>query len=136
MDNSEELKKQLKEALSECALLKADNARLKKLLDPPLEKTPPPSKINFAEHPIPYSPTETINNNSSPEAKVALFRNLFRGREDVYPVRWERKDGRSGYSPACALEWKKPLCGKPVVKCAACENKKFLPLTDEVIRII
>jgi hypothetical protein len=34
---------------------------------------------------------------------VALFRRLFRGRADVYPVRWEGKtSGKSGYAPACA----------------------------------
>ena len=26
----------------------------------------------------------TVNNHSSPEAKIALFRSLFKGREDVY----------------------------------------------------
>jgi len=36
-------------------------------------------------------------------AKVALFRSLFRGREDVFPRRWENaKKHKSGYSPACA----------------------------------
>ncbi len=64
---------------------------------------------------------------------MSLFRSLFRGREDVFPVRWERKDGRSGYSPACALEWKRPLCGKPAIKCGNCENRQLLPLRDEVI---
>jgi hypothetical protein len=34
---------------------------------------------------------------SVPE-KVALFRSLFRGREDVYALRWEKADGMSGYS--------------------------------------
>jgi hypothetical protein len=39
--------------------------------------------------------------------KVALFRRLFRGRTDVYPVRWEGKtSGKSGYAPACANEWR------------------------------
>jgi len=33
--------------------------------------------------------SSTINSKSSPEAKVKLFRSLFRGREDVYAVRWE-----------------------------------------------
>gem|GEM_PF-5191503 len=34
--------------------------------------------------------------------KLALFRRLFRGREDVYAVRWENaKLGRGGYKPAC-----------------------------------
>ena len=38
--------------------------------------------------------------------KVALFGRLFRGRTDVYPVRWESKAGKTGYSPACANEWR------------------------------
>ena len=42
--------------------------------------------------------------------KVALFRRLFRGRADVYPVRWESKTtSKTGYSPACAFlrrNWK------------------------------
>lgn len=33
--------------------------------------------------------------------KIALFRRLFRGREDVYPQRWESAKGTSGYAPAC-----------------------------------
>src|SRR5713101_9668230 len=33
------------------------------------------------------------------EQRIALFRNLFRGRDDVYAVRWENTDGRSGYMP-------------------------------------
>jgi superfamily II DNA or RNA helicase len=131
---SKDINTQLQEALNECVRLKAENAHLKRLLGLPSEETPSSLKITFAEPPIPYSsPEAPITNNSSPEAKIALFRNLFRGREDVYPIRWERKDGKSGYSPACALEWKKPLCEKPAVKCAGCKNRKLLPVTDEVI---
>lgn len=45
--------------------------------------------------------------------KIALFRSLFRGRADVFPVRWENpKTGKSGYSPACDNEWRHGLCGK------------------------
>jgi hypothetical protein len=45
----------------------------------------------------------SVNNHSSPEAKIALFRSLFRGRDDVYPRRFEsRKTDKCGYSPACA----------------------------------
>lgn len=58
---------------------------------------------------------------------------MFCGREDVYPLRWENRQGKSGYSPACANEWDKVLCGKPRVKCAQCRNRKFLPVSDEVI---
>ena len=30
------------------------------------------------------------------EKKIELFLNLFRGREDVYPVLWQAKDRRKG----------------------------------------
>ena len=40
---------------------------------------------------------------SSSQAKITLFRSLFRGRDDVYPRRFEsRKTGKSGYAPACS----------------------------------
>jgi superfamily II DNA or RNA helicase/very-short-patch-repair endonuclease len=60
---------------------------------------------------------------------------LFRGREDVYPRRFEsRKTGRAGYQPACANEWVRGLCDKPRIKCLDCPNRRFLPVTDDVIR--
>ena len=45
-----------------------------------------------------------IDNRSSPAAKVALFRSLFRGREDVQARRFESQSDRSGYQPDCANE--------------------------------
>ena len=33
-----------------------------------------------------------------------LFKSLFRGRDDVYAIRWE-KDGRGGYMPAYKVDW-------------------------------
>src|SRR5712691_2376767 len=72
---------------------------------------------------------------SSSHEKIALFRSLFRGREDVYPRRFEsRKTGKSGYAPACANEWVRGICEKPRIKCAECPHRRFLPVTDEVIR--
>lgn len=33
--------------------------------------------------------------------RIAIFRKLFRGRTDIYPIRWESKTtGKSGYAPA------------------------------------
>ncbi len=59
---------------------------------------------------------------------------LFRGRDDLYARRFESlKTGKSGYAPACANEWARGLCEKPKVACAACRNRKFLPVTPEVI---
>jgi superfamily II DNA or RNA helicase len=72
---------------------------------------------------------------SSSTAKIALFRSLFRGREDVYARRFEsKKTGRAGYAPACANEWVRGVCEKPRIKCAVCPNRRFLPITEEVIR--
>jgi hypothetical protein len=78
---------------------------------------------------------EPAQQSSSSEKKIALFRSLFRGRDDVYPRRFEsRKTGKSGYAPACANEWVRGICEKPRIKCAECPNRRFLPVTDEVIR--
>jgi len=67
--------------------------------------------------------------------KIRLFRSLFRGREDVYARRFEsRKSGKAGYAPACANEWARGVCEKPRIACAECPHRRFLPVTDEVIR--
>ena len=75
-----------------------------------------------------------VNQSSPADAKIALFRSFFRGREDVYPRRFEsRKTGKAGYAPACAHEWARGICEKPRIKCAECRHRRYLPLTDEVI---
>ncbi|MBY0495044.1 MAG: DEAD/DEAH box helicase family protein [Cyanobacteria bacterium] len=77
----------------------------------------------------------SVTHTSPVEAKIALFRSLFRGRVDVYPRRFEsRKTGRSGYAPACANEWVRGICEKPRIKCADCQHRRFLAVTDDVIR--
>jgi hypothetical protein len=81
------------------------------------------------------SEVSLINQHSTADAKIRLFRSLFRGRDDVYPRRFEsRKTGRAGYAPACANEWVRGLCEKPQIKCTDCPNRRFLPVTDDVIR--
>lgn len=75
---------------------------------------------------------DAIHQYSSPGEKIGLFRSLFKGREDVYPVRWENKTGKAGYSPVCGNEWTS-VCKKPQVKCSECSHKRFLPVTDEAV---
>jgi len=76
-----------------------------------------------------------VNHLSPAEDKIALFRSLFRGRDDVCPRRFEsRKTGKAGYSPVCANEWVRGTCEKPRIKCADCTHQRFLPVTDDVIR--
>jgi len=70
----------------------------------------------------------------STQEKIDIFRRLFRGRSDVYPVLWESKTtGRSGYAPACANEWRAGVCEKPRIKCGDCNNRLLIPLSDRVI---
>lgn len=75
--------------------------------------------------------SETSLSQNSPSAdKIALFRSLFKGREDVYARRWESvRSSKSGYQPACRNEWIRGLCRKPEIKCGDCqarERKLFL----------
>lgn len=70
----------------------------------------------------------------SAQEKVALFRRLFRGRDDVYALRWQsNSSGRSGYAPACANEWRPGICEKPRVACRDCSHRQLLPLSDAAI---
>ena len=76
----------------------------------------------------------TVTAPSSSTEKVALFRRLFAGRPDVFPVRWEnRKTAKSGYAPACFNEWIRGICGKPQVKCGECPHQAFITVTDDII---
>ena len=76
----------------------------------------------------------SVTTASNAAAKIALFRRLFAGRHDVFPLRWENtKTGRSGYAPACANEWIRGICNKPQIKCGECSNQAFIPVADDVI---
>lgn len=107
--------------------LQAENARLIALLESHgIEWRAPQSAIVVAREPEP--------SRLSTAEKVALFRRLFRGRTDVYPVRWEGKtSGKSGYAPACANEWRAGICEKPRIKCGDCSNRLLIPPSDSVI---
>jgi len=124
---------------AECERLRAENAYLKSMLGP-TESGPSPAKLAFppmaltATAPDPPDSGALVTSSSPVAAKLAVFRTLFRGRNNVYAVRWQSKAGRSGYAPACAHEWDRALCAKPKVKCADCANRALLPLTDEAIR--
>ena len=75
-----------------------------------------------------------ITNWSPTQDKIALFRALFGGREDVFPKRWENAGkAKAGYAPVCVNEWQRGVCDKPRVRCGACPNQAFVPLTDEAV---
>jgi hypothetical protein len=94
-------------------------------LEAAVARRPNPAKTPLV--PCPGVPTTT-------EDKVALFMDLFRGRQDVYPKLWINADkGRKGYSPACSNEWIRGLCDKRTVKCGECSNQAFIPVTQKVV---
>jgi superfamily II DNA or RNA helicase len=65
---------------------------------------------------------------------LQLFMSLFKGRADVFAKRWENRQGRSGYSPACRNEWVRGICRKPRVKCSSCEHREFTSFTEDIVR--
>ncbi len=78
---------------------------------------------------------QPVANQSPQEAKIALFRSLFRGRDDVYARRFESlKTGKQGYHPACRNEWASGVCNKPKGRCDDCAHRDLLPVTDDVVR--
>ena len=107
------------------AKLHAENARLIALLESHGIEWRAPQAL---------SPSISEPSKLSTAQKITLFRQLFRGRTDVYPVRWESKTtGKAGYAPACANEWRPGVCEKPRVKCGECGHRQLIPLSDEVI---
>ncbi|AIQ10766.1 TOTE conflict system archaeo-eukaryotic primase domain-containing protein [Paenibacillus durus] len=136
MDNIED---KYNAALEHIEELKQEIIRLRHLLKLPIND----NIITYDEIASPSNPLARINKESAIGEsnihqystvgdKLALYKSYFRGREDVYPIRWSNKQGKSGYSPACANEWTS-VCEKPKVKCSACKHQSFMPLTNEVL---
>ena len=105
MNSDEILKAELAKALAECERLREENARLRLRIGEDLEGDHqdvlrPSLSVDVKAH-----PSAGVTVDSPPEVKVYLFKDLFRGRDDVYAVRWEGKNGKTGYSPAGDKEW-------------------------------
>lgn len=103
--------------INELNRLRAENARLRALL------TRHGIAADKSESALPRKPALSL------DEKVALFRGLFQGREDVFARRWfSSSSGKSGYQPVCAREWNREKCDKKKYKCAECPNREFQPL--------
>jgi superfamily II DNA or RNA helicase len=113
--------------------LKEENTRLRRLLA--VHGIPIPQVAT--ENPPPTKTVETappVDKDERARKRIALFRSLFRGREDVYARRWENADGRSGYVPAAVKDWKAINKSRPEQRRKVDqETRKFLPLTEGVI---
>ena len=85
---------------AECEKLRAENAYLRSLLAPAeagpnaSQRRPPPTTALTAAAPNSPDSGAPVTSDSPVAAKLALFRTLFRGRDDVYAVRWQSKAGR------------------------------------------
>jgi hypothetical protein len=135
MQGNDRLSAELAKANAECERLRKENASLRaRLGDNDARRGAPP--IVSAAAPAPARKnserSSSVTNSSHPDVKVSLFRSLFRGREDVYAVRWEGKGGRTGYSPAGIREWDSTLT-KSGKKKPLRLSKQF-PLSDDVVR--
>jgi hypothetical protein len=106
----------------EVARLRAENARLLRLLELTPRQARPPGPVQTGVFDGQPGPAHA---GSTPAAKVAFFASLFGARTDVYALRWENaRTGRGGWVPAVRGGWRK---GVPAA------DREYLPLTDEVI---
>ena len=64
--------------------------------------------------------------------KIELFVDLFRGRRDVFALRWESRTGKAGYSPAHFHDSDPSICRRPKRACQAMGDKRFLSYGENV----
>jgi hypothetical protein len=124
----------LESAIAETRRLREENARLQRLLQEHGIQIP---GFPFTDG-IPVATSEPSGARTpilKAEQRIALFRDLFHGRDDVYAVRWENADGRSGYMLKADRDWRAYLRAKDEDrKKVDRQTRKFRPLTDEVVR--
>lgn len=113
--------------------LREENTRLKRLLA--LHGIPIPLHLHHGPpHDAALKTAELESREQRAHKRVALFRSLFRGREDVYAIRWQTADGRAGYSPSALRNWKAINQSRlEDRKKVDRETRTFLPLTDAAI---
>jgi hypothetical protein len=107
---------------AELARLRAENARLLKMLElSPRQAAPPgPAQAGFFD-----APPGPVHKDSPNDAKVAFFRALFAARADIYATRIENaRTGWKGWLPAVRGGWQR---GVPH------EKRDYLPLTADVL---
>ena len=111
-----DLQRRLDQASRELDRLRAENERLRTLLA---------LAQRTKTIPGPGTPAPALHSCSAPGSageKIALMRCLFRGRDDVYALRWESaRTDKSGYAPATAEGWNRH------------GPKTYLPLDDEAL---
>jgi superfamily II DNA or RNA helicase len=130
----ESLSEQLARTTAECERLREENFRLRQLLARGERDGEAVELAPVVSSAVALTPASPPRAEPSVVEKIALFRSLFRGRDDVYAVRWERADGTSGYAPAMIRDWK-ALSSVPLSERRRQDKatRQLLPLTDDVI---
>jgi hypothetical protein len=107
---------------AELARLRAENARLLRLLKlTPQQAAPPgPAQAAYFE-----APPGMVHDGSPPDAKVAFYAALFAARIDVYATRFDNlRTGKGGWVPAVRGGWRKGMRH---------QDAHYLPLTPAVL---
>jgi hypothetical protein len=107
---------------AELARLRAENARLLRLLklSPQLAAPPGPAQAAYFE-----APPGLVRDGSPSDAKVAFYGALFAARTDVYATRFDNpRTGKGGWIPAVRGGWRKGTRH---------EDRGYLPLTPAVL---
>ncbi len=133
MDRHDFELRQLQAALAEARRIKEENAALRKLLaDNGIRNVPESGRPSATTS---NGQSIGVTERSGKEEKVALFRSLFRGREDVYAVRTKFRSGEWGYVPAAIRDWKAISATDTALRRKVDrKTRKLLPLTDETLR--
>lgn len=132
---------QLEAMFADYQRLKEENAALRRLLVengitiPTQQRSGLPPLPKPDAQAMPDVHDAGVDEHSSKDAKIALFRSLFRGREDVYAFRMRFKSGEWGYVPDLIRDWKAVLSADAALrKKVDQKTRKLLPLTDDVLR--
>jgi superfamily II DNA or RNA helicase len=133
MRDNKDIDQMLASALKELEMLDSKREALLEQIDN-LKRERKLLGTDNLESSVDYDKPE-INHQSSETEKISLFRMLFKGREDVYAMRYESvRTGKAGYFPAYRKKRGEKLRERPDVGSDDFDQRDFLPLTDEVIR--
>jgi hypothetical protein len=90
---------------AELARLRAENARLLKLLKLTPQQAAPPGPAQASSF---EAPPGLVHHRSAEDDKVAFFGALFAARTDVYAIRFDNhRTGKRGWAPAVRGGWQK-----------------------------
>ena len=120
----------LSEIEAELQTLRAENARLRDLLglderaSRPAPAPAPAKPTLFDTGNAAISKPISVSQTSGAKEKIALFRSLFIGRDDIHALAWKSQGtGKSGWSPSVRGGWANSKAA----------NREYMPYNDEIL---